>query len=543
MAASVLSKLYKLLSDGETEKRVAAAIVLGELAPKEAKAVSLLAEAARDTEPELQLRAIEALGKIGSDGARDALYPFLDSGGEPRRVAIDAVALTGAPAVAFIKKRFPTATLSQKNTYLRVLATQRSKDSMGLVLDILESEHGTIAEQVVDVFREESATIDADTAKALAAQIRRAMTRQDFSASSTAIGSAVQLLNIFHDPGSTKVLLEFSGAGHPPHLRRTALHALRWVLPNATGRDAAVKTLLGYLEGDDFQNVVAPALEALSGLDIPDAAGKELIELTASRHPMVRKFALTKMSTVNDEQVTRTLVAALSDGDPMIRELSGRSLQHQREAWKILLDELTSCTDEDLAWRIVHAIRVEDATVDEVMLTKLMKTAVDRLESGQSSAEPMLHLVQAFDADLHFETLHKRGMYWKKKEKYAQAESLLSPLTRSERCTDDARFDLAVVSLRTSTATAGAIARDSDVALNIIRGLIRSGEFPVLRRINGEKGVLEPNDFYYLGFHLVEGPKAEREIGENILNRLAEDSPRSKVGKSAKSKLRIEGLA
>ena len=70
----------------------------------------------------------------------------------------------------------------------------------------------------------------------------------------------------------------------------------------------------------------------------------------------------------------------------------------------------------------------------------------------------------------------------------------------------------------------------------------RDPEFPLLKRLNGEKNVLDPGDYYYLGFHLVEGAEDERRIGAEILERIVEATPRSKIGKSAKSKLRLEGL-
>jgi HEAT repeat protein len=540
--ASSIGKIYKLLSGNNMEQRIAAAIVLGELSPKETQAVKLLNDAASDQDLTLRSKAIEALGKIASPPARQVLYPYLEEDGEIRAVAIRAVARTGNPAVSHVKRTFAEASLASKRTYLHVLASIQTPEAMTLVLDILRREHPSIARDAVEIFRHETGALESKVSRSLSAQIRKELQNKEFLRNRTAVEAAVLMLNHLRDPGSAKILLQFAEPGHQPSLRRCSLLGLRWVLPDYKERDKAVRALLGYLEEDDFQNIVSPALEALQPLEVTGKAADLLIELADSRHPLVRKFSLTKMSGLSQVKATRTLVGALADPDPMIRELASRSLQTQRGAWKVVVEALRTCSDVDLAWRMVHAVKGEGARVPADALREVAKEAIERLENNDPIAEPMLDLVQTLAPDVHFEALFKRAMHWKRKGKFGEAELALRPLTRNETCTDDARFELAVMSLKTSTATAGAIARDSDLALSLVKGLLRNTEFPLLKRLNSEKKVLEHGDYYYLGFHLVEGSTEEREIGAEILHRLVTDSPRSKVGRSAKSKLRIEGL-
>ena len=52
----------------------------------------------------------------------------------------------------------------------------------------------------------------------------------------------------------------------------------------------------------------------------------------------------------------------------------------------------------------------------------------------------------------------------------------------------------------------------------------------------------EPEDLFYLGFHFVEGDRSEREFGAQALRLLLKRSPRSKIAKDARSKLRSAGL-
>lgn len=542
MATTAMTKLYRLLAEGDPEQRVAAAIVLGEFAPKEKAAVARLASVAETSDGPLRLKAIEALGKIGTAPARERLYPFLDGSEAVRRTAVAALARTGNPAVAHIKKELPDVPFAKKRTYLRALAAIGTKDAMAILLKTLEEPHPSLVADALRVFREETGAIDPAHAGALSKQIRDALESKGFVRNRTALESAIHMLNHLRDPDSVQVLLQFSKPEHAPSIRQAALTGLRWVLPEQSRRDAAVKLLLGFLEEEDFQHVVAPALEALQPLSLPKGAADTLIALAESRHPLVRKFALSKMSEIRSVNVVRTLVGALSDPDPMIRELASRSLEVQPSAWKTVVESLDTCTDVDLAWRMVHAVRADGSRVTTDALQDVVKGAIGRLESSDPMAEPMLNLVQALAPDVHFDSLFKRALYWKRKRQFAEMELCLRPLTTNDRATDDSRFELAIASLKNSNATAGAIARDTDLSLAIMKTLLKSPDFSLMKKLLGEKDVLDPADYYYLGFHLIEGTTAERELGADLLKRLVETTPRSKVGRSAKSKLRIEGL-
>ena len=46
-------------------------------------------------------------------------------------------------------------------------------------------------------------------------------------------------------------------------------------------------------------------------------------------------------------------------------------------------------------------------------------------------------------------------------------------------------------------------------------------------------------DFFYLGFNFVERPGEERNLGKSLLEHVAAKSPRTKIGKGAKNKLKL----
>jgi HEAT repeat protein len=506
--------------------------------------VKLLARAAAPdgVEPALRLKAIEALGKIGSTPARECLYPLLDEDGELRDAVAHAVARTGNAAVAYIRRAMPDASPPKKRTLLRVLSALRTPEAMDLLLDVLADPHAGTAREAVSIFKEEAGALESKESKALSAQVRAALAKSGFARAQVTTEAAIQLLTHLRDPASAKLLLAFSSRKHPPAVRRAALQGLRWVLPEQGEHADAVGELLEFLEEEDFQNIVSPALDVVLPLDVPASAAKRLIALAESRHPLVRKFALTKMSGLDQIDVTRVLVHALSDSDPMIRELASRSLREQPGAWKVVVEALESVKDVDLAWRMVHAVDPRKAKAATETLRVAMKQLIDRLEAMDPIAEPALNLVQSLDPGVHYDVLHERARLHKRRGRFREAELCLRPLMGNETCSDEVRFELAVVALKNADSSAGTVARDSDIALRLIKGLVKTHDFPVLKKLLAERTTLEPGDFYYLGFHLVEGSPEERVVGTALLHHLVDETARSKVGRSARSKLHLEGL-
>ena len=53
---------------------------------------------------------------------------------------------------------------------------------------------------------------------------------------------------------------------------------------------------------------------------------------------------------------------------------------------------------------------------------------------------------------------------------------------------------------------------------------------------------LEPEDLFYLGFHLAEHEGRQKHLGGTVLHLVLKRSPRGKLAQSAKSKLRSAGL-
>ena len=94
---------------------------------------------------------------------------------------------------------------------------------------------------------------------------------------------------------------------------------------------------------------------------------------------------------------------------------------------------------------------------------------------------------------------------------------------------------------KTSGRDLSASARTADPALQQLARLIGSHEAQTLAFVAKAKW-LKPEELYYLGFHFAEKERAEKKFGGEMLRLVARRSPRSKLAKDARSKLRGEGL-
>ena len=82
----------------------------------------------------------------------------------------------------------------------------------------------------------------------------------------------------------------------------------------------------------------------------------------------------------------------------------------------------------------------------------------------------------------------------------------------------------------------------TDSPLDLFKQLAREATFPFVQRIRKERNHLDSEDLYWVGFHLAEGAGEEKSLGAELLRMVAEKEGKSKLGRNARNKLRLEGL-
>jgi len=147
------------------------------------------------------------------------------------------------------------------------------------------------------------------------------------------------------------------------------------------------------------------------------------------------------------------------------------------------------------------------------------------------------------DPKMMYDWLMEESARRKKARKYTEAEACLEPLTRGEHFDSEARYALALAGVKAARSRGSASSQAPGESLDLFRQLVRDPTLPLVDRLKKERTHLQTEDLYFLGFKLAEGTPDEREVGGELLKTVAARAGASKLDKSARSKLRAEGLA
>ena len=115
------------------------------------------------------------------------------------------------------------------------------------------------------------------------------------------------------------------------------------------------------------------------------------------------------------------------------------------------------------------------------------------------------------------------------------------PFAESPACGFSTRLESAACGLRMSAQSLEAEDRAKDPCLQQFERLCQQDDAALIAELEAAKW-LEPEDLYYLGFHLAGRPGPPRKFAGDVLKLVLKRSPRSKLAQSARSKLRSEGL-
>src|SRR5262245_55805137 len=134
-AKSDLDRIVELLRADASEKRIAAAIVLGELAVKKAPVLKGLAAMLGSQSPAEQRAALSALERIDVTPVVPAVFGLLGSrDAELRERAVAVLGGVGEAIVPEVKKRLASAGPNERRTLESVLARLGGADALGTLL-------------------------------------------------------------------------------------------------------------------------------------------------------------------------------------------------------------------------------------------------------------------------------------------------------------------------------------------------------------------------------------------------------------------------
>jgi HEAT repeat protein len=550
---SDIDKIVSLLKSDAVEKRIAAAIVLGEIRAKGAEVSDALAGTLESGIALLQRHALEALARTG--GAKKAapkILPLLASREDDvRRAAVEALVSIGDDVLPTLRARMATATPDERRSIDAVLAALGGKDAFHVLLDGLAASDAEAAKAAAIAVRQRVKEADGRQRRSYLAEAEKFLEKQSARGGNAgALAAGVKILGYIEDDKGIPTLLAFTKAkGNAPSVRQEALIALRFLMGNKGADPRKVVGALVEAAEDTDRALAQTALHTLAGLALPDDALKRLEKLV--EHPDVERarFVMEMLGRHEGAESARVLVKVLATTkDKRRAEIAASCVVEKGEegapgtpgtspvradAVVPLAKALLDAGDADRAWLLRNVLRPSAKKVAAPTRKAMLEESTKRLAAGDRNWEPLLAIVRDADAATAAEALRAVAQKLRRTNP-DKALTVLRVLCRSEGCSDEDRYALAAAELAKGSRDTRPAARAGDEALRLLGGLLDRG-VDVGAQLRKDKS-LELDHLYYVGFHFSE---EGHPLGEELLKLVADKGGRAKIGKMAKSKLAL----
>jgi HEAT repeat protein len=533
-------KLLRLLgSDQPAELRRAAAAVLAPLGLRDAEVARAVCDGLADPDAAVRSLLLTAAGQLRIEPALPQLLKKIEEGGEESELAAQAAAKLGARGTKALQDLMHKVAPGLRRRIAGALAAAGTASSGSAAIDaLLDSDPGVVDAAARSLSGEIPAMPDA-ARQALADHLLGLLDGSKKSPLSPPSETAVvRLLAALADPRAEAWVWDRIQPGHPVEVRAAALQGLGKSV--ATPVKDRLKRLLACAADADFR-VAAPALMMLRGVAVTDRQLSDWLPLFDAPDVAGRRLALEKLGDRDTEEVAAALLRQLRHPDRALRNDALAHLGRLDAGRTALAEALLTADSADAAWTLARTQEPFVAGYDKALRERLFAQARDYLMAGDRRADALLHLLRIADAPGLRDRLEESALALRKKKQYDKALVYLRLLTRDPACAAPTRLEAAACALKVSGRDLSAEARATDPALQQFARLIDNHDAETLEFVSKAKW-LETEELFYLGFHFAEKERDEKKFGGEMLRLVAQRSPRSKLAKDAKSKLRGEGL-
>jgi hypothetical protein len=537
MLDATTKKILRLLQPGHPPNlRAAAACVLGEVGPRDPEVVRTLCAAMNDPEPAVRLPVLAAMGQLRIEQALPQLVARVREGGPEAEVAAQAVARLGAKGTRALQDLMAQVAPGLRRRIASALAAAKAPTA---AVDVLLDTDPGVVDAATRSLMNSLPSLSEPQRRGLADQVLELLAPKKKATLPPASEVALlRLLVALADPRGEAVYWARSAPPHATELRVAALQALG-TLPAPQGKDK-LQRLLNCAADADFR-VAAPALMILKAIPVTDRTVKEWLSLLEAPDAAVRRFALEKLADRDTAELAEVLLRQVRHPDRTFREEALARLARMERGREALARALLEAQSPEETWILARTQAPLAGQYPAELLKKLFAQTGVFLEANDRRAEALLFLLREADARGLRDRLEERALTLRKKKAYATALIYLRLLARDPACAEDVRFEMAACGLKLSEHDLAVETRMADPCLQQFARLVHSHDTDPAERVQQAKW-LEAEDLFYLGFHFAEGEKQEREFGAQVLGEVVRRSPRSKLAKDAKSKLRSAGL-
>lgn len=530
-----LKKIVELLESDSPRKRIAAAVVIGELNVKDPAVVSRLITMAKDPLEAYAEAAIEALGAMKAIKGLPVMLDALGRGKGLQELASKAIANIGEEALPVLRERIDSATPEARTVLSSLLPKVGSKQSFEMALDGMLGQPFEAVNRIALSMRQEAKAASEGERKVMRTQVEKFLEKKKVLADESATRGAVKVLGWLELRDTEETLYGFLNKKHFPLVRVDATAALRFAL----GEDPSKKGIRKLIELLDDQDalVIRAARDTLTVLKIGPAFADELAELCNAADGQVALWAISRLGELADHSklAAKTLQPVARGSDRARADAAAKVLARLPGGQQMLVEALADAEEENGATVLAEVLATTGA-VTKKDVKRLVDAADKQLAKSFAVAKRQLEPVRTADPEAWGELLRDKAKALLKKDP-ARAEAIGQLLGRSSVATSDDRFILAAQQLLRGSLDPHPKARQRDPALTELEKLQAEG-FQLSQALQKDKK-LSDEARYYVGVHFAEKPTFElKNLGAEVLEGLAAKG-KTKLAKAAKNKLKL----
>lgn len=536
-----IKRIVALLDDPTPRKRIAAAVVLGELEVKDAAVVAHLVELARNELDAYAEAALEALGKLKALKGLPVMLDSLNRSRDVASAARDAIAALGEAALPELKARLTDATPEARAVLSQLLPAVGGKQSFELALEGLRGQSFDAINKVALSLRHEAREMSEAQRRVMKTQVLKFLEKKKTLEDEDATRGALKMLGFLELPETQDELLHFFSSKHAPLVRMEAATALRFAATKSPSKKA-VRQLMALLE-DENVHVARGARDSLTVLPIGVEFADELAELCASKDAPVALWAIQHLGqlavTLKGKAASlaaKTLLPTARGADRARAETAAKVVVELEDGPSLLAEALADAEDEAGAQVLADILSPLAQKLTKKDVKALLDAGGKNLGDALSVARKQLEPVRAVDAEAWAELLREKAKALGKRDP-ARAEAIGQMLGRSTAATPEDRFGVVVQQLLHHSLDPHPRARQRDPSLAELEKLHSEG-FGVAEAVMKAKA-LSDEARYYVGVHFAEKPQFElKNVGADVLEQLATKG-KGKLAKAAKNKMKL----
>ncbi len=535
-------KLVKYLESADIDLKLSSLRVLSELGQLKGTVLRSIDKILSDNDIALNRKVLSVLTMKPSRDLTDYYIPFLKDEESVKEQALKALESLGSAVSQTIQKQYKaTDDGILKRSFISLLTRVPNRSNFEFLAKVVIGESLDLKKHVCYEIKNNIRKYNDKDKKLFESVIRENIRFADKSKNIEAVTSFIIVLGYLGLKTSLNVVMRFSDPRRTANLRRAALISLGKLPLTGKIDESIQKNLLTYLTEPDYINIVQNVLNILEPIQALKKFEKSYLELmTTNPHNAVKNFALGKLAQLNSKVALEKLTMQLVGGDSFLHEKAQKVLEQSEQGINYLIKNLDNIVTPEAAERVGDLLAIDRSRVKPAQVADMYKKVEKHLTDSGLKAKIFFTLVRKINPDYAYDNTMKRIQGFKTQKKYDKAKMLLNLLSGTLLYNQDAKFQSAIVMIKTSKKDFSAMLRNQDPCLPIFQSLIPQKNFGLCDKIKKEK-ILSPEDIFYLGFHFSEKLFDQKDFGIQLLKFMISKHSRSPYASKARKKLEVVG--